>query len=138
MKIRRKGRRGFTLIELLTIIFIIGVLAAIAIPHLRRAVIKTDTVACKSNLRNIATALSVYANDNDHLYPDTLDKIMPSYMQTIPCCPSVSKNTYSTGYEADTEYTSFTISCKGKNHSDYGYSTDEPYYTSADGLFPKD
>lgn len=136
--VRRHRKRGFTLIELLTIIFIIGVLAAIAIPHLRRAVMKTDAVACKSNLRNIATAITVYANDNNSQYPDLLEKITPQYMKSIPSCPGVGTDTYSPGYEVEGDYKSYTLYCRGKNHSDYGYGTDEPYYTSADGLFPKD
>jgi len=136
--VRRNKQRGFTLIELLTILFIISVLAAIAIPHLRRAVVKADVVGCKSNLRNIAAAITVYSNDNNHLFPDQLYRLTPSYVQSIPCCPGVSANTYSAGYETNTDYNIYTIYCKGKNHSDYGYTVDEPYYTSSDGLFPKD
>ena len=56
-------QRGFTLIELLVVIAIIAVLAAILFPVFAQAREKARAVACLSNVRQIATAAIMYAND---------------------------------------------------------------------------
>lgn len=63
--------RGFTLIELLVVIAIIAILAAILFPVFARARAKARQTACLSNVRQIVTALMMYAQDNDELYPTT-------------------------------------------------------------------
>jgi len=60
---------GFTLIELLTVIFIIGLLAAILIPAVSIAMRKARIGAAEADLRNLATALGDYQIDNGTLPP---------------------------------------------------------------------
>jgi prepilin-type N-terminal cleavage/methylation domain-containing protein len=55
--------RGFTLIELLVVIAIIAVLAAILFPVFARVQERGRQAACGSNLRQLATANQLYAND---------------------------------------------------------------------------
>lgn len=72
-------RRAFTLVELLVVIAIVGVLAALLLPALGRAKESGKRVACANNLRQLAIAASMYASDNDGLYPPrTLVEAWPS------------------------------------------------------------
>ena len=51
---------GFTLIELLVVIAIIAVLMGILMPSLRRAKEQARKVACRSNMKQVATAITMY------------------------------------------------------------------------------
>lgn len=62
-------RKGFTLIELLVVLAIIAILAAILFPAFAKAREKGRQIVCLSNLRQIGTALMVYCNDYDGMYP---------------------------------------------------------------------
>lgn len=66
-------RRGFTLIELLVVISIIALLVAILLPALRQAHIVANRAVCGSNLRGIAVANNVYAEDYDGYFPRHLE-----------------------------------------------------------------
>jgi prepilin-type N-terminal cleavage/methylation domain-containing protein/prepilin-type processing-associated H-X9-DG protein len=58
-------RRGFTLIELLVVIAIIAILAAILFPVFARAREAARATSCRSNLKQLGTAASMYEQDYD-------------------------------------------------------------------------
>lgn len=63
------SRRGFTLIELLVVVAIIAILAALLFPAFAKARESARRTTCVSNLRQLGLGISMYAQENDSLYP---------------------------------------------------------------------
>jgi len=61
-------KRGFTMVELMIVIAVISVLASIILPKMTGARNKAALEACKANLKHIAIAMDMYANDNKGVY----------------------------------------------------------------------
>ena len=74
MTVRRRIG-AFTLLELLVVLAIIGVLAGLLLPALSRAKTAAHSAKCKSNLRQIGLALSLYVLDH---------AVYPYYGGTVP------------------------------------------------------
>lgn len=94
-----RSRRGFTLIELLVVIAIIAILAAILFPVFARAREKARQISCISNLKQLALAAMMYAQDYDQMNfwfrgrPNTT--VYADNAQTIPVPPaSMGLNNY--------------------------------------------
>lgn len=64
-------RRAFTLIELLVVIAILAILAALLFPVFQSAKGQGKRTVCAFNLRQLATAVSLYASDFNGGYPQT-------------------------------------------------------------------
>lgn len=104
--------------------------------------------ACKSNEKNIATGLEMYASDNAGYYPSELAKLTPSYLKTIPTCPAASKDSYMATYKFTAAKRdkqgnivegkdSYTFCCQGENHKAAEVPADLPAYNSDSGLKEK-
>src|SRR5262245_41893603 len=64
-----RRRSGFTLIELLVVIAIIAILAAILFPVFAQAREAARKTSCASNLKQIALAATMYAQDYEETLP---------------------------------------------------------------------
>jgi len=69
--------RGFTLIELLVVIAIISLLAAVLIPALHRARMQAQRVVCAANIRDMGTAVNLYAQDYEGRLPP-MNEVRPT------------------------------------------------------------
>ena len=67
----RQKTQGFTLLELLTVVAIIAVLCSILVPALQGVRKSAQQVSCASNMRQIGSALLLYAAANDNKLPET-------------------------------------------------------------------
>ena len=65
----KKVKEGFTLIELLVVIAIIAILAAILFPVFAQAREKARQASCLSNTKQIGTALQLYVDDYEEMFP---------------------------------------------------------------------
>lgn len=79
----RTRRSAFTLVELLVVIGIIALLIAILLPALARAREQANTVKCQSNIKQLCTALVMYAGEHKGKFP-----------------PNINANGFSSGHPA--------------------------------------
>jgi len=80
----RKASAGFTLLELITVMFIISILAGIALPQYRGSVIAAREAVLKENLFQLRDLIDQYQLDRGE-YPDTLGELVEAgYLRSLP------------------------------------------------------
>jgi len=82
-----KNARGFTLLELMMVIFIIMILASVAMPVYNQAVVQARESVLRSNLATLRSVISQYTLDKQKA-PQSLDDLVTAgYLRQIPLDP---------------------------------------------------
>ena len=102
------NRKGFTLIELLTVVVIIGILAAIAIPKFANTKEKAYVASMKSDLRNLVTAEEAYFADNSLMYTTTLAATQYNSSAGVTVTITAAAGT---GWSATASHNATTVTC---------------------------
>lgn len=84
---RSRKSRGFTLLELMIVIFIIMILASVAMPVYNQTVIQARESVLRSNLSTLRSVISQYTLDKQKA-PQSLDELVTAgYLRQIPIDP---------------------------------------------------
>ena len=82
MNIKREN--GFSLVELLVVCVVIGVIATIAIPYLRKAVHATENRSTRTTLKSVATSqLSFVTTNNRYARLSEINTLMNDAVGTV-------------------------------------------------------
>jgi len=135
-----KNNKGFTLIEIMIVICIISTLMAIVIPSFQHSRDQAKLASCQENIKNMATAVEMYAMDNLQVPPTTTDglpKLVSSgYIKAVPLEP-VAGNVYTyEGPAPGSGVKNYTIMCgtpTDQFHGTVGVPPGYPYYTPEAG-----
>ena len=83
----RSGERGFTLLELITVISIIAILTAIALPNYKAAIIQSKEAVLREDLFQFRDRIDQYYADKGK-YPESLQILLEQgYLRRIPADP---------------------------------------------------
>ena len=116
-----------------------GAVVSLAAPNFVGARSKGQLTACKSNEKNMGTALEMYSTDWSGKYPENTSLLTPNYLKTIPNCPSAGRDTYSESYKRGKVgpapgVDGYSFYCSGHNHAEAGLSPNKPAYNAAEGI----
>lgn len=97
-----RAESGFTLIELLVVISIIAVLLAILMPAMRKIKEMARDTACRSNLKNVGLAVTMYLDDSERKIPDTRSSngFLWNNVSGVPLQPGVPDAYWGTFYRS--------------------------------------
>ena len=102
-------------------------------------VAKGELDECKTNLRNIATALELYSDVNSGKYPSTepgLSALVPDQLEELPKCPAggevITYTYYGTDHETNLAKLKsyYYIECNGGHHTKAGVEGDFPAFST--------
>ncbi len=91
---------GFTLVELAVVVLIIGVLAAIAVPNMRVALMRARAAEAVGDLHVLRVAVFNYVGDKHVWPPDASVGVVPAGMADyLPTGWSMFKENYTLNYD---------------------------------------
>ena len=99
--------------------------------------------ACKSNLKNLGTAMEMYSTDWSGKYPTEITMLTPNYLKTIPECPTAGEVTYTLQTGENTVYNTagfqdyYFLQCEGENHTSFSVPENYPQYDGIRGLIER-
>jgi len=100
-----ENSRGFTLLELMIVIFIIGILASVAVPVYNQSIVQARESVLRSNLATLRKVIDQYTLDKQKA-PQSLDDLVTAgYLRQIPLDPM----TRETNWEVQNEDTLMAV-----------------------------
>lgn len=106
---------------------------------------QSELTACKSNLKNMGTAMEMYSTDWSGKYPtgNAFEALTPNYLKTLPACPSGGAGTYRMALGPEAKYNTknytdyYFIECRGVSHGHVGVPRNYPQYNGIVGLMER-
>jgi general secretion pathway protein G len=91
---RRTGKieAGFTLVELMIVMAIIGILAMVAIPKYKTAIVHAKEAVLKEDLHTLRAAIDSYTMDKQKAPQSLDDLIQYGYLKSVPTDPMTDSN----------------------------------------------
>ena len=85
--LRRRCEKGFTLIELITVVALVSILAAIALPNYKSAIILSKEAVLREDLYRFRDLIDQYYADKGR-YPSSLQSLVEDgYLRKVPNDP---------------------------------------------------
>ncbi len=89
---RSRRARGFTLLELMVVVTILGLLAAVVIPGISRAIAEARFETARAQMANIGTAVEMFRMSKRHFPPElktltVADQTGEPFIAHIPADP---------------------------------------------------
>jgi general secretion pathway protein G len=87
----RAAERGFTLLEMITVVAIMSILVAIALPNYKVAIIQSKEAVLREDLYRFRDLIDQYYADKGR-YPESLESLVTDgYMRKIPVDPMTNQ-----------------------------------------------
>ncbi len=117
--VRSRDRRGFTLTELVVVTLVVSILAAMALPNIRAALLKARAVEVASDLDVMRVAVFNYLADNDQWPPDAAVGVVPNGLAPyLPTDFDFAKDDYTLNYDNWTTHSPYFIAVTAETSED--------------------